>query len=240
MTHDRYDSRWGVVGKGDRSPDIDEDLRLYMLQVYNYMGGGLLVTAVIAYLAAVSGLYLELYKTGLFWVILLAPVILVFVLSIRLHRISVRTAQIMFWLCAGLIGLSLAGIFVIYTSLSIAQTFGVSAAMYLDTSLYGYTTGRDLSGIGTFLLMALFGLIIAGLVNLFLASATVQFVLSAIGVVIFTGLTAWDTQRIRKAFFDHEGQADRRKIAVIGALTLYLDFLNLFLMLLRFFGRRRD
>ncbi|HKF74273.1 MAG TPA: Bax inhibitor-1/YccA family protein, partial [Stellaceae bacterium] len=149
-------------------------------------------------------------------------------------------AQTTFWIYAGSVGLSLAGIFLVYTGMSIASTFFITAAMFLGTSLYGYTTGRDLSGVGSFMFMGLIGIIIAGLVNIFLASPALQFAISVIGVVVFTGLTAWDTQRIKEMYTEQDDGTIAGKKAIMGALALYLDFLNLFLFMLQFMGQRRD
>jgi len=217
----------------------DLGLRQYMLRVYNYMSGGLLLTGVIAYLGAASGLYASIAATPLFWVVLLAPLGLVFLLSMRIDRLGLGTAQFCFWIYAALVGLSLSGIFLVYTGESIARVFVISAATYGATSLYGYTTRTDLSRFGAFLFMGLVGIVIAGLVNLFLASTQLQFVVSVIGVLVFTGLTAYDTQRIRDIYAAGEDEVVAGKKAIMGALALYLDFLNLFLMLLRLFGNRR-
>jgi uncharacterized protein len=217
----------------------DSGLRQYMLRVYNYMAGGLLLTGVIAWFGATSGFYASIAGTPLFWVVLLAPLALVMLLSFRIERIGLGTAQVSFWAYAALVGLSLAGIFLVYTGESIAQVFVISAATYGATSLYGYTTRADLSRFGSFLFMGLVGIVIAGLVNLFLASTALQFVVSVIGVLVFTGLTAYDTQRIREIYVAREDDAIAGKKAIMGALALYLDFLNIFLMLLRLMGNRR-
>jgi FtsH-binding integral membrane protein len=165
---------------------------------------------------------------------------MVFFLSFRIQQMSLTAAQTTFWIYAGTVGLSLAGIFLVYTGVSIASTFFITAAMFLGTSLYGYTTGRDLSGVGSFMFMGLIGIIIAGLVNIFLASAALQFAISVIGVVVFTGLTAWDTQRIKEMYTEHDDGTITGKKAIMGALALYLDFLNLFLFMLQFMGQRRN
>lgn len=220
--------------------EVDVGLRQYMLRVYNYMAGGLALTGIVAYLAAASGFYAAIYRTPLFWVIMLAPLALVFLLSFRIQNMRLGSAQLTFWAYAGLVGLSLAGIFLVYTGLSIASTFFVTAAMFLAMSLYGYTTKRDLTGVGSFLFMGLIGIVIASLVNMFLASPALQFAISVIGVVVFTGLTAWDTQSIKEMYFAGDDTAVMGKKAIMGALRLYLDFLNLFLMMLRFMGQSRD
>lgn len=217
----------------------DAGLRQYMLRVYNYMAGGLLATGVIAWLGAASGFYASIAATPLFWIVLLAPLALVLLLSFRIERIGLGTAQVSFWAYAALVGLSLSGIFLVYTGESIARVFVISAATYGATSLYGYTTRSDLSRFGSFLFMGLVGIVIAALVNLFVASTALQFVVSVIGVIVFTGLTAYDTQRIREIYVGREDDAIAGKKAIMGALALYLDFLNIFLMLLRLMGNRR-
>lgn len=217
----------------------DYGLRQYMLRVYNYMTAGLLLTGVVAYIAAASGFYASIAATPLFWIVLLAPLALVMLLSFRIERIGLGAAQVSFWAYAALVGLSLAGIFLVYAGESIARVFVISAATYCATSLYGYTTRADLSRFGSFLFMGLVGIIIAGIVNLFWASTTLQFVVSVIGVLLFTGLTAYDTQRIREIYVAREDDAIAGKKAIMGALALYLDFLNLFLLLMRLLGNRR-
>jgi uncharacterized protein len=219
--------------------DVDTGLRQYMLRVYNYMGAGLALTGVVAYVAAASGFYQAIYRTPLMWLVILAPLGMVFFLSFRIQKMSLGTAQLSFWTYAGLVGLSLGGIFLVYTGLSIASTFLITATMFLGTSLYGYTTGRDLSGMGSFMFMGLIGIIIASLVNMFLKSSGLDWAISVIGVLVFVGLTAYDTQRIKEMYnVQDDGTVTGRK-AVMGALSLYLDFINLFLMLLRIFGDRR-
>ena len=220
--------------------EVDVGLRQYMLRVYNYMAGGLALTGLVAYVAAASGFFEAVYHTPIYWVVLLAPLALVFLLSFRIQNMSLGSAQLTFWAYAGLVGLSLAGLFLVYTGLSIASTFFITAAMFLGMSIYGYTTGRDLTGFGSFLFMGLIGIIIASLVNLFLASPGLSFAISVIGVLIFTGLTAWDTQRIKEMYFAGDDTAVMGKKAIMGALALYLDFLNLFLMLLRLVGQNRN
>ncbi|MFM0511683.1 Bax inhibitor-1/YccA family protein [Paraburkholderia sp. RL17-373-BIF-A] len=209
-----------------------------MLRVYNYMAGGLALTGVIAYIGAMSGFYASVAGTPLFWVVLLAPLGLVMFLSFRIEGISLGAAQISFWLYAMLVGLSLSGIFLVYTGESIARVFFISAATYGAMSIYGYWTRADLSRFGSFLFMGLIGIVIAGLVNLFMTSTALQFVVSVIGVLVFTGLTAYDTQRIRDIYIAGEDDEIAGKKAIMGALALYLDFLNLFLILMRLFGNR--
>ncbi|MCF3640051.1 Bax inhibitor-1/YccA family protein [Rhizobium sp. TRM95111] len=225
---------------------IDEGLRSYMLRVYNLMALGLAITGLVAFFAsqaAFSGGQLTafgqaIYVSPLKWVVMLAPLALVFFMSFRIHTMSVSAAQTTFWVYAGLMGLSLSSIFLIYTGASIVQTFFVSAAAFGALSLFGYTTKRDLSAMGSFLVMGLFGLIIASLVNLFLQSSALDFAISAIGVLVFAGLTAWDTQKIKEMYFEADDDVVAGRKAIMGALTLYLDFINLFLFLLRFLGNR--
>ncbi|MEN8512422.1 Bax inhibitor-1/YccA family protein [Burkholderia sp. RS02] len=218
----------------------DVGLREYVRRIYNYMAGGLALTGAVAYLGASTGFYRSIVGTPLFWVVLFAPLALVMFLSFRIERIGFGTAQVSFWAYAALVGLSLSGIFLVYTGESIARVFFISAATFGATSLYGYSTRADLSRFGSFLFMGLIGIIIAGLVNLFLASSALQFVVSVIGVLVFTGLTAYDTQRIKRIYIAGEEGEIAGKKAIMGALALYLDFLNLFLMLLRLFGSRRS
>jgi FtsH-binding integral membrane protein len=240
MTNRYTDPTAGSRGVPTLGADIDAGLRQYLLRVYNYMAGGLALTGLVAYLAAVTGVYAAIYGTPLFWVVLLAPLGLVLLLGFRVERMSLGAARLIFWAYAGLVGLSLSGIFLVYTGASIAQTFFIAAAMFLGMSLYGYTTQRDLSRFGSFLFMGLIGIIVAGLVNLFLASSGLEFAISVIGVAVFTGLTAWDTQRIKLMYLQEDDEVIAGKKAIMGALALYLDFLNLFLMLTQLMGRRRD
>ena len=237
---------------------IDEGLRAYMLRVYNLMALGLVITGVAALgtvmLATTSdpsaavatlpngkmltGLGVALYGSPLRWVVMLAPLALVFFMSFRIDRMSVSAAQTTFWAYAALVGLSLSSIFLVFTSQSIVQTFFITAASFGALSLWGYTTKRDLTGMGSFLIMGLFGLIIAMIVNIFLASPAMQFAISAIGVLIFAGLTAYDTQKIKEMYYAGDDGTLAGRKAIMGALTLYLDFINLFMMLLRLFGNR--
>ena len=226
---------------------IDQGLRSYMLKVYNLMALGLAITGVAAYLgfnfAVQDGQLTQfgvlLFQSPLRWVVILAPLAAVFFLSFRINRMSVAAAQTTFWVYAALVGLSLASIFLVYTQSSITQTFFVTAASFGALSLYGYTTKRDLSAMGSFLIMGLFGLIIASIVNIFLASSALQFAVSAIGVLIFAGLTAYDTQRIKEMYYAADGADVAGRKAIMGALTLYLDFINLFMFLLQFMGDRK-
>ena len=230
---------------------IDAGLRAHMIRVYNYMAAGVALTGLVAWFtfsAAVTqtgtGLQLTsfgqaIYGSPLMWVLVLAPLALVFVISFGINRLSAGTALTLFFVYAGLLGLSLSSIFLMYTGTSITRVFFISAATFGALSLYGYTTQRDLSPIGSFLIMGLFGLIIAMLVQLFLKSPGLDFAISAIGVLIFAGLTAWDTQRIKEMYSAQDDGTVAGRKAVMGALALYLDFINLFLFLLRFMGDRR-
>ncbi len=230
---------------------IDQGLRAYMIRVYNYMAVGVAITGLVAYLTysfavqeTAAGLELTsfgnlIFASPLKWVVIFAPLAMVFFLSARLNSMSLSGAQIAFWIFAGLMGLSLSSIFLVYAHASIARVFFISAASFGALSLYGYTTSKDLSGWGSFLFMGLIGIILASLVNLFFASTALQFAISAIGVLVFAGLTAYDTQQIKEMYYvGDDGMVAGRK-AVMGALRLYLDFINLFLMLLQLFGDRR-
>ena len=251
-----YQMRAGAGTRVDTG--IDEGLRAYMLKVYNLMALGLAITGLAALgtmmlattndpaaAAATLGngkmltsLGLALYGSPLKWVVMLAPLGMVFFLSARIHTLSVSAAQTMFWVFAGLMGLSMSSIFLVYTSASIVQTFFITAASFGALSLYGYTTKRDMTGWGSFLIMGVFGLIIAMVVNIFLASPALQFAISAIGVLIFAGLTAYDTQKIKEMYFEGDEVLVAGRKAIMGALTLYLDFINLFSFLLSFLGNR--
>jgi FtsH-binding integral membrane protein len=219
---------------------IDVGLRAYMQRVYSYMAGGLALTGIVAYAAAASGFYQSIAGTPLIWIVMLAPLGFVLALSFGIQRMSAGTAMLLFWLYAALMGLSLGGIFLVYTGTSIARVFFITAATYGAMSFYGYTTKTDLSGFGSFLLMGLIGIVIASLVNLFIGSNTLQFVISIIGVIVFVGLTAYDTQRIKQMYLESDTAEVADKKAVLGALALYLDFINLFMMLLQLFGQRRE
>jgi uncharacterized protein len=238
MSYDQG-SRWASRGAAT-TVGVDAGLRQYMLRVYNYMAAGLALTGVVAYGAVASGFYQTIYGTPLVYVVIFAPFAFVLALSFGISRMSLGAAQLTFWGFAAVMGLSLASIFLIYTHTSIARVFFITAGTFAGMSLYGYTTQRDLTGIGSFLIMGLWGIIIAGVVNMFLASSALYFATSVIGVVIFVGLTAYDTQRIRNMYYEADGDVLTGKKAIMGALSLYLDFINLFLLLLRFFGDRRS
>ncbi|HYM34248.1 MAG TPA: Bax inhibitor-1/YccA family protein, partial [Steroidobacteraceae bacterium] len=196
-------------------------LRAYLLQVYNYMAAGLALAGAVAYYGAASGFYESIVGTPFFWIILFSPLALVLFLGFRIERVSLGTAQISFWAYAGLVGLSLSGIFLVYTGESIARVFFISAGTFAATSAYGYATRRDLSRLGSFLMMGLIGIIIAGIVNLFLKSSALQLTVSVIGVLVFVGLTAYDTQRIKAIYVEGEERAVSGKKAILGALALY-------------------
>jgi uncharacterized protein len=225
---------------GFNGTGVDAGLRRYMLAVYNYMTIGLGVTGLVAYTAVATGLYQVIASTSLIWVVMLAPLAAVMVLSFRIRRMSFASAQAMFWAYATLMGLSLGGVLLVYTGTSVARVFFVGAATFAGMSLYGYSTGRDLSRIESFLMMGLVGIVLASIVNIFVASSVLQFAVSGLGVLLFTGLTAYDTQRIKGVYYSGGFGDDLAKAGLMGALTLYLDFINLFLMLLQLTGTRRD
>jgi FtsH-binding integral membrane protein len=234
----------GTIGREGIA--YDAGLRSYMLSVYNYMASGVLLTGIVAFLFVRTGAVLSLFnlQTGsaspLGWIVMLAPLGLVFWLSFGINRMSATTAKALFWAYAVLMGLSLSTVLLVYTGASVAQTFFAAAAAFAGLSLWGYTTKKDLSGFGTFLIMGLVGLIIAMVINMFMRSSAMDLAISAIGVLLFAGLTAYDTQKIKSLYFVVRGGGEMvAKSAIMGALTLYLDFINLFLFLLRFMGDRR-
>ena len=237
--------------------EIDEGLRAYMLKVYNYMASGVLLTGIISLLvfkfsggmnitlgpAGFNGLtdpFGELiFNSGFKWLVMLAPLGIVMYLSFGISKMSASKAQSTFWVFAALMGASLASIFIVYTQMSIARVFFITSGTFGAMSIYGYTTKRDLTKLGSFLMMGLFGIIIASIVNIFMQSSMMYFVISILGVLIFVGLTAYDTQKIKNMYLASDSGELMGKKAVMGALTLYLDFINLFIMLLRLFGQRR-
>lgn len=226
--------------------EIDQGLRSYMLGVYNYMASGLAVTGAVAagtYMMAVKDGQLTsfgqmLFASPLMWVFVLAPVALVFFLSFRVHAMRAATAQAVFWVYAALNGVAFSSLGLVYSGSSITRVFFITAATFGALSLWGYTTKRDLTGWGSFLFMGLVGIIIASLVNLFMASTALQFVISVVGVLVFAGLTAYDTQKIKEMYLEADDGETMSKKILMGALSLYLDFINLFLMMLRLFGNR--
>ena len=256
----QMDRRYQTAGSATREVGrVDEGLRSYMLGVYNYMAAGVALTGLVAYglfnaltttdssQAAAqlkNGIMLTemgkmLYTSPLMWVVALAPLAFIFIIGFRAHKMSVGGAQLAFWAFAAVMGLSLSSIFLRYTGASITQMFFVTAAAFSALSLWGYTTKKDLTGWGSFLFMGVVGIIIAALVNIFLQSSALQFAISAIGVLVFAGLTAYDTQRIKDEYYMVAGDAAAAgKAAIFGALSLYLDFVNMFTMLLSLFGDR--
>ncbi|SDA80988.1 Bax inhibitor-1/YccA family protein [Sinorhizobium sp. NFACC03] len=218
---------------------LDEGLRQHMLRVYNYMGLGLVVTGLVAFIVGTTpALYVPIFSTPLKWVVMLAPLAFVFFFSFKMHTMSASSAQMTFWAFCAVMGLSLASVFLIFTGASIARTFFIAATMFGATSLYGYVTKRDLAKMGSFLIMGLIGVVIASIVNIFLGSTALQFAVSVIGIVVFVGLTAWDTQNIKEQYADNFDQESQQKLAVFGALSLYLNFVNIFQLLLNFTGER--
>jgi hypothetical protein len=250
-----------TVGAGARTANVDAGLRAHMNKVYGLMSVGMLLTGGAAW--AISGLattmdpaeavsqlangkYLTnigatLYASPLKWVIMFLPLVMVFAFGALINRLSVASAQLFFYVYAALMGLSLSSIFLVFTGTSITQTFLVTAIAFAGLSLYGYTTKKDLSGFGTFLMMGVIGLVVAMIVNIFLASTALMFAISALGVLIFAALTAYDTQNIKNTYLQHAQTGDSEwlgKAAIMGALQLYLDFINLFMFLLQFMGNR--
>jgi hypothetical protein len=242
-----------VRGAAGIADTVDAGLRAHMLRVYNYMVGALALTGGVAYVVANSPALLNIFyhetltangaalsPTIAGWAVMLAPLALVFLLSLRIMQMSQAAAQATFWAYAAMVGASLASILIVYTGASVAMTFFVTAATFGTMSLWGYTTKRDLTGFGHFLFMGLIGVLLASLANFFFKSPAINFAVSIVGVLIFTGLTAWDTQKIKNTYYQVGGDtAVAGKAAIMGALSLYLDFLNIFLFLLRFMGNRR-
>src|SRR5262245_29809392 len=271
IDRDAVANRYGQTVDRSTAAVIDQGLRAYMLHVYNYMVLGLAITGFAAlgiYMLSITGdaasaakiaragaevpaqirggmfltpLGYAIYASPLKWVVMLAPLALVFVLSFGIERLRPSMAQILFWVFAALMGISLGAIFMVYTHTSITRVFFITAASFGALSLWGYTTQRDLSGMGSFLIMGLFGIIIAGLVNLFLQSSALQFIVSVVGVLVVAGLTAYDTQRLKNEYVYGalEGEAAERS-AIMGALSLYLNFINLFTLLLQLLGQREE
>ena len=241
MNTPKYGYGWQTgAGRIDRTL-VDEGLRRHMLRVYNYMGLGLVVTGLVAYAVGTTpALYVPIFSTPLKWVVMLAPLAFVLFFSFRMQSMSAAGAQGMFWAFCAVMGLSMASIFLVFTGTSIARTFFIASAMFGTTSLYGYTTKRDLSQFGSFLIMGLIGVLIASLVNIFLASSMLQFVVSIVGILVFVGLTAWDTQSIKERYAENFDAQSQQKLAVFGAFSLYLNFINIFQLLLNFTGQRED
>jgi len=231
----------------------DAGLRTYMLKVYNYMATGVLLTGIISLISfklsadiSASGQIIALkpygnaiFNSGLKWIIMLAPLAVIFYMSFGINKMSTSKAQTVFWIFTILMGLSLSWVLIVFTGVSVARVFFITSATFGAMSIYGYTTKRDLTKLGSFLMMGLIGIIIASLVNIFLKSTMMHFVISILGVLIFVGLTAYDTQKIKNMYSASDTIEVSGKKAIMGALTLYLDFINLFIMLLRLFGQRR-
>ncbi len=234
-------NQFETISRSADKIEYDSALRSHMITVYNYMCGGLLLTALVALFTASSPAMLQaIFDTPLKWVVMLAPFGFVMFLSFKIHSMSASKAQLLFWLFAGVMGLSMASIFIVYPIANIARVFFITSAMFAATSLYGYTTKKNLQGMGSFMMMGLFGIIIAMIVNIFIGSSALDFAISVIGVIVFTGLAAWDTQRIKEQFNQAYGTELVKKIAIMGALSLYLNFINLFMMMLRLFGGNRS
>jgi uncharacterized protein len=231
-----------TVGAGVRAQQIDAGLRAHMNKVYGLMSVAMIITGAVAWAVGTSPAMLQvIFGSPLKWVVMFAPLAMVFAFGAMINKLSVAGAQLFFYVYAATFGLSLSFIFAVYSGVSIAQTFLVTAISFAGLSLYGYTTKKDLSGVGSFLVMGLIGLLVASVVNIFLASSALNFAISVIGVLIFAGLTAWDTQKIKSDYIEHAQYGDEDwlgKSAIMGALTLYLDFVNLFMFLLRFLGNR--
>ena len=241
MSTPNYGYGWPRPAAGADQALFDEGLRQHMLRVYNYMGLGLVLTGLVAFVVGTTPtLYVPIFSTPLKWVVMLAPLAFVLFFSFRIHAISPGTAQTLFWAFCAVMGVSMASIFLVFTGTSIARTFFIAAAMFGATSLYGYTTRRDLSQFGSFLIMGLIGVLIASVVNIFLGSTVLQFVISVIGIVVFVGLTAWDTQSIKERYAENFDAESRQKLAVFGAFSLYLSFINIFQLLLHFTGQREE
>ncbi|MBN8829305.1 MAG: Bax inhibitor-1/YccA family protein [Sphingomonadales bacterium] len=226
-------------GAAQSAAAFDAGLRAHMLRIYNYMASGVLLTGIVALVvASTPALVQAIFGTPLKWVFMLAPLAFVFFFSFRIEKMSAATAQAAYWAFAAVMGVSMASIFLVFTGMSIAQTFFIAAAMFTAMSLYGYTTKADLSKFGAFLIMGVVGILIAMLVNLFVGSSALNLAISILGVLIFTGLTAWDTQRIKSDYAHNLGHETAAKMAVFGALSLYLNFVNIFQFLLQLTGER--
>ncbi|MFY0690814.1 MAG: Bax inhibitor-1/YccA family protein [Paracoccaceae bacterium] len=227
---------------GSHAAAIDEGLKAHMNKTYGLMSVAMLITGAVAYTVGNNEAMLAaIFGTPLRWVVMFAPLIVVFAFGAMINRLSAGAAQLVFWAFSALMGLSISYIFAVYTGMSIAQTFFVTAIAFAGLSLYGYTTKRDISGWGSFLIMGVIGLIVASIINIFIGSPAIQFAVSVLGVLIFAGLTAYDTQRIKTDYIQmaQHGEAEWiAKSAIMGALSLYLNFLNMFLFLLQFLGNR--
>ena len=255
-----YASPFGRAAGRIDAAAVDAGLRAYMLRIYNYMSIGLAITGLAAlgvYMAAVTGdpaagaakfgnafltpFGYAMYVSPLKWLFIFAPLAMVFAISAGINRLAPSTAQMLFWVFSALMGISLSSIFLVYTHTSIVRVFFITAASFGALSLYGYTTKRDMTGMGSFLMMGLFGIIIASVVNLFLANGVMGFIISVVGVLVFAGLTAWDTQRLKNDYiygYASQGGVAAERAAITGALSLYLNFINLFTLLLQLLGQR--
>lgn len=227
-----------INGQAMGSVAIDQGLRSHMLKVYNYMASGVLLTGIVALVFAQSGMAAQVLNTPLRWVLMFAPLAFIMVMSFGMNKLSTSALQAMFFAFATVMGLSMASIFLVFSGESIARTFFVTAASFAGLSLFGYTTKKDLTAMGSFLIMGVVGLLLASIVNIFLGSSTLQLVVSFLGVLIFAGLTAYDTQRIKSEYLHFAGHESLGKLAIMGALSLYLDFVNMFQFLLSFMGSR--
>ncbi len=218
---------------------VDAGLRRYMLSIYNYMASGILLSGIVALGFAQSGMAQQVMVTPLRWLVMLAPLGFVMAISFGYNRMKTSTLQLLFWSFCVVMGLSMSTILLVFTGASVASTFFATAGAFAGLSLVGYTTKKDLSGMGSFLIMGVVGIIIAGVVNIFLQSGPLQLAISALGVLIFAGLTAYDTQRLKQAYYQVAGSDMQGKVVIMGALSLYLDFINMFQFLLSFMGDRR-
>ena len=242
-----YDYEKNVQSRASEASDIDLGLKAYMNKVYSFMAVGLALTGVVAHMFSRMAYDFEMggltqfgatvYASPLAFVIMLAPLGFMLALSFGISKMKESTVQILYWSFAAVMGVSLASIFIQYTGELVARVFFITAGSFGALSLYGYTTKKDLSGWGSFLFMGLIGIIIASIVNIFVASSILQFAISVIGVLVFAGLTAYDTQQIKNMYYD--GTGNEGKKAIMGSLRLYLDFINLFIMLIQLFGNRR-
>ncbi|GMM93252.1 Bax inhibitor-1/YccA family protein [Qipengyuania sp. MTN3-11] len=221
-----------------RGETFDAGLRKHMLSIYNYMASGVLLTGIVALLTYQSGLAVTFASGPLMWIVALSPLAFVLAMSFGLNKMSRGTLQLLFWAFATVMGLSLSTIFLRFTGESIAATFFATAGAFAGLSLFGYTTKKNLQGMGTFLVMGVIGLLIAMVVNMFLGSSTLGLAISFLGVLIFAGLTAYDTQRLKREYQYLRGTEFAGKAIIMGALSLYLDFINMFMFLLQFMGNR--
>lgn len=243
-------SRYRQTSSGSHAARIDEGLRSYMLRIYNYMGSALAITGFVAFAFSQSPALLGMIYhvqgnmvggyTMFGWLVAFSPLIMVLAMNFGLQRMKLSTLHLMFWGFAVLMGMSLSSVFMMFTGESIARVFFITASVFGAMSLWGYTTKRDLTGMGSFLMMGIFGILIASVVNIFLQSPAIHFAVSILAVLIFTGLTAYDTQRLKQLYYQVAGSADgMARVSIMGALSLYIDFINIFIHLLQFMGDRR-